>query len=603
MSFPLSQAIRPTMNDAVALHRAGKLDEAALIYERVLAQEPNQPDALHLLGTIALGRGDHGRAVDLIGHAIRFRPGVAAFHVALGIAEARFGRPDAAVAAFLRAASLPEPGCDRLVFTHAVAAHRAGRIAEAEAAYRGLLAARPTHAEAANNLGLLVQMAGRIDAAISLFQAALAARPDYPEALVNLGVALQTAQRIPDAEQALKRALVLAPEFADAHFNFGLLSGARGDMTRAEAAYMRTLELAPDHARAMVCLANVRLEQGRIDEGEGLHRRAIHVDANLAEAHFGLAHILLLRGALARGWREYEWRFHLAGRSRRGFSVPRWRGEVLNDRTLFLHAEQGLGDFIQFLRYLPLVRARARDVVLEVPAPILPLVPALRGVRLVARGDSPPPFAVEAPLLSLPAIFATSLETIPPPSCDLTVPADRMAAWRSRIDEAKRLAGGMMGGLAVGLVWAGNPGHARDRLRSIPAPELAPLLAVPGLRFFSLQKEPKPGDLAQLNDVALVTDLGSGFRDMADTAAALMGLDLLVSVDTAVLHLAGTLGRPAWAFLQRLPDWRWLLDRSDSPWYPSITLYRQARWNAWDEPIGRAAADLKKLASGNPTGT
>jgi hypothetical protein len=209
-------------------------------------------------------------------------------------------------------------------------------------------------------------------------------------------------------------------------------------------------------------------------------------------------------------------------------------------------------------------------------------------VRLVTRGENLPSFALEVPLMSLPAIFATSLETIPPPTSDLAVPADRVAEWRLRIGDAP--------GLRVGLVWAGNPGHVRDRQRSIPAPALAPLLSVPGVRLFSLQKDPRPGELAALSGMAPIADLGSGFRDMADTAAALLGLDLLISVDTAVLHLAGTLGRPAWALVQRHPDWRWLLDRADSPWYPCLTLYRQTRWNDWGDAIARVAADLAARA-------
>lgn len=581
-----SPILMPAMNEALALHRAGRLDEAALLYRQVLTQEPGQPDALHLLGTIALARGDHGGASDLISRAVAGRPGVAAFHVALGMAEARCSRLDAAEASFRRAASLPEAGCDRIVFAQAVAAQRAGRVDEAKAAYRGLLAARPTQAEAANNLGVLLRGEGATDEAIQKFHAALSVRANYPEALVNLGVALQEQKRFADAERAFARALGAAPGFADAHFNLGLLHGAKSDLTNAEGCYMRALDLAPDHARAMVCLANVRLEQGRLDEGEALHRRAVSVDVSLAEAHFGLAHVHLLKGAYAAGWREYEWRFRLAGRKPRGFPVPRWQGEALGDRTLLVHAEQGLGDFLQFLRYLPLVRARARDIVLEVPAPIRPLVRERPGVRLVTRGEALPSFAVEIPLLSLPAVFATTLETIPPPAADIEVAPERIAKWRSII--------GTGNGLAVGLVWAGNPGHARDRQRSIPVASLAPILTLQGARFFSLQKDPRPGELSAIGDMARVTDLGTRFGDLADTAAALNGLDLLLSVDTSVLHLAGTLGRPALGLVQSLPDWRWLLGRRDSPWYPSITLYRQTAWNDWRDAIARVADDLAR---------
>jgi len=298
--------------------------------------------------------------------------------------------------------------------------------------------------------------------------------------------------------------------------------------------------------------------------------------------------LLLVQGRLREGFEKYEWRWKLGTLVPRGLPAPRWNGEDLAGRTILLHGEQGYGDTIQGLRYAPLVAARGARVVLEVPQPLMRLAGSVSGVdTLLTAGQALPRLDFVCPLLSLPRACATTLETIPADVPYLAPPPDTLAQWRAR------LAGR---GLKVGIAWAGSPLHRSDAKRSIDIEKLAPLLQIEGVRWFSLQVGERAGDLARL-PADHVTDLAPHLSDFAETAAAVAHLDLVISVDTAVVHLAGALARPAWVMLRSQPDWRWLLEREDTPWYPTLRLFRQHDRGDWNEVVARVRAALEQRLS------
>jgi Tfp pilus assembly protein PilF len=537
-------------------HRRGDLAAAEDCYRRVLADAPATAEALHLLGLVALQKGDAGKAETMIRQAIDIDDGRADYHTHLGNAL-----------------------------------QRRGDAAGAEQSYRGALTIDPRFAAALNNLGNVLKARGRLDEAEQCYRRALEAAPESADAYANLGNLLRARRQWRDAAESLRRALEIDP----GHFNAANLLGSvlfdLGDPTASERCFRRALALKPDFAMAETNLANLLVVQGRLDEADEAYRHAIAIDPSYEEAHFAWSQLLLLRGDYARGWREFEHRWATKGRGPlRGITKPPWTGDSLAGRTLYLVAERGYGDTLQFIRYLPLVAEKGGEVILAVHPALRRLLGQYDGLaRIITFDDPVPPFDVYFPLMSLPRLFSTTVSTIPANVPYLRAAAPDIARWRSR------LGGGE--GSTVGLVWAGSTGHRNDPARSMPAEKLAPLFGRPGFRFFSLQKEKRAGDEALLA-AAPVTDLSADLEDFTETAAVLAALDLLISVDTSVVHLAGALGRPVWAMLASPPDWRWMLDRDDSPWYPSVRLFRQDVAGDWAGVIKQVGAALSDWATG-----
>ena len=444
-------------------------------------------------------------------------------------------------------------------------AHRlaaAGEAAAALALYDGILAGDPAAADAANNAGVLLRRLGAGEAAIRRYRQALAAVPDHPDAGWNLGRALLEADQADEAWLHLRRAAALRPGWERWH-GLGRACQARGDLAGAEAAYARALAARPEAAETLNNLANIRQAAGQPEAALALQDRALAQDPANADLHYNRALLLLLLGRWAEGWREHEWRWQAAGfvSPRRRFASPAWDGGPLPGGTLLLHWEQGLGDTIQFCRYAAAARARVGRLVLEVQPPLATLLHGLPGVdAVVAAGDPVPPHDAHAALLSLPLLLGQALPGPPPP---------RLAA-------ALRPEPGR-----TGLVWAGNPKHLNDRNRSLPLGLLAPLLARPGRRWVSLQLGPRQADIAAAGLAGRLEDLSPTLADFAATAAALCRLELLITVDTAVAHLAGTLGVPTWLLLPHAPDWRWGTAGETTPWYRSLRLWRQPAPGDW----------------------
>ncbi len=407
---------------------------------------------------------------------------------------------------------------------------------------------------------------------------ALQLKPDLLESHHNLGVALEEQGRLEEAVACYRRALELKPDDAEIHNNLGNVLKDQGKLDEAVACCRRALELNPDYAAAHNTLGNALKDQGKLDEAPECYRRALELQPDYADAHGSQSLISLLTGDFERGWTEYEWRWKTQKYPRRDFSRALWDGQPLEGRTILLHAEQGLGDTIQFVRYVALVKQRGGVVVVECPRPLMSLLRSCAGIdQLVERGEELPAFDLQAPLLSLPGIFHTALGDIPAAIPYLFADPGLAERWRQEL--------GGIAGFKIGIAWQGNPKPRNDRHRSIPLGCFEPLASLPGARFFSLQKG---AGVEQLQDVAErfpVTEFGSRLDEASgafmDTAAVLVNLDLMITCDTAVAHLAGALGVPVWVALPFIPDWRWLLDRSDSPWYPTMRLFRQHGRGDW----------------------
>ena len=509
--------------EAVRHHQAGRLEEAERIYDQILKSSPRHPDALHLMGLIAHRKGDHQRAESLIGKAI-------------------------------------ELGSNNPAYT--------------------------------NSLGNVVLALDRVPEAAALFRRATELKPDYAEAHNNLGNALQRLGQWDDAIAAYEHALRARARYAEAHCNLGSALRKQGRLDEAEHSYHRALECKPDYATAFNNLALVLHEQARYEEALPHYDKALALEPNYAEAHANRAVLLLLLGRFAEGWDEYEWRWKVDGftTSPRDHGRPQWDGSDLNGEPILLHAEQGLGSAIQFVRYVFKVAERGGQVLLECPRPLFGLFSSLAAgspapvSRVIVRGEPPPAFHVHAPLMSLPRILGTTVDTIPDTVPYLDADPAAAAAWRDRMGPAA-------GRPRIGLVWAGNPRHMNDRNRSMPASFLAPLLENAGAAFYGLQVGASDRDMDAL-PAGRIRDMAAEIGDFADTAAIVANLDLVISVDTAVAHLAGAMGRPTWLLVPHVPEWRWLLDRDDTPWYPTMRLFRQSARGDWTELMDRVAAAL-----------
>jgi tetratricopeptide (TPR) repeat protein len=538
--------IETVFNRAVEHHLAGRLQAAGQDYQTVLAALPDHAPSLHLLGVVAFQIGQTAAAINLMAAAIAIDDTVAAYHNDIGEVY-----------------------------------RTAGRLDEAAAHYGHTLHLDPEHAGAMNNLGIVLQNVGRIDEAIELYRRAIAVQADFAQAHMNLGAALVEAGRADEAAHELEAAHRLAPDDLMVSLNLANARQAQGRLDEAIGIYRAVLALKPDYTEAQVNLGSALKAQGRPAAALSCYAAAIAQAPELASAHWNDGVCRLLLGDFPRGWAGFAWRWRAGAVPPHGLPGPEWDGSALDGQTLLVHAEQGLGDTIQFARFLKHLKARgAGEVILLCQAPLTRLLAGRDGVSRVVGPEEPlPAWDLRVPLLDLPRLFGTTLQTLDGATPYLTVDPARVERWRDRL------------GGRIGLVWQGRRDHQNDRNRSLPAALLAPLLAVPGCRFVSLQQHADPGDVAGMED------LGDAFGDLQDAAEAIAALDLVITVDTAIAHLAGALGKPVWILLPLAPDWRWLLDRTDSPWYPTARLFRQPKAGDWPAVIAAVADALSASAS------
>jgi len=566
---------------AQALHQAGRLEEARALYEQVLTAQPNHAEALHLLGYLWFQKGDAARALDLIARAVVLQPANPGYRYNRALILQQTGRLDDAAADFREVARL-QPGDAGAWEGLGEVLLALGRAEAALAAYDRAIALNPA-AELHSARGVALRQLGRLDEALAAQDRATTLKPGLAEGWSNRGNVLKDLGRLEEALASLDRALALAPDVTGAAINRAAVLRELARTGEALAIYDRAIAQEPSSPEAHKHRAVLMMDFQRPAEAVAGFDRALALRPGDREAEAARAMALLMAGDFERGWPAYERRLLFAPEAVRG-RVPWLGGEPIAGKTVLVWAEQGLGDTIQFRRYAPLLAAQGARVVLQVQPPLLPLLRGLPGVEAVIGSDeAPPPFDLHVPLMSLPLAFATRLETIPAPAALAPDPA-KVAAWSERL--------GTSSGKRVGLVWSGAAGHRNDRHRSLPLERLLAALP-PGLDYFSLQKDVRPADRATLDAHPEVRHFGAELHDFADTAALVSLMDVVVTVDTSLAHLAGTLGKDTRLLLARIgQDWRWLAGRDDSPWYPSLRLYRQGEDGDWTAPLAAVARDL-----------
>jgi tetratricopeptide (TPR) repeat protein len=646
-------------NQAVLFHQRGQLAQAEPLYRQIIEINPNHADAHHLLGLLARQSGQRQAAGSLIQRAISLNPRALAFHFNLGMVFLDLGQPAEAARCFRQELAL-NPRHAESFLNLGIALAGQGLYDDAANSYRQVLSINPTNADAHNNLGITLVMQKQFPEATQCFQDALRSDPDNVNAYINLGNVLKDQKRWAEAAECYRQALRRQPEHANAHNNLGLALFGLGDSAAAIRCYRDAIRIAPDYASAYNNLGNTFQHLKQTEDAADSYRRALRINPNHANAQNNLGIVLfvqgklaeaiacfrhalvlnpqfadalvnlgsvfvvernfaeaaecfrqatvvdpghkialwnrgllsLLQGDFANGWPDHELRVALPWSIPRTFEQPRWDGSPLDGKTVLVYADAGLGDTIQFARFLPMVKERGGNVVFECQPALALLLEGIQGVdRVVAAGVPTPPFDVQIPLLSLPLLFEITLDNLPPKVPYVAVDPKSIEKW------SKKLA--RKNGLYIGIVWQGSQNQNSD-LRSTKLKYFESVACLAGVHVVSLQVG--PGSVQLADTIFPIIDLGGSFdRDsMEDMAAAMMNLDLVVTVDTSAAHLAGALGIPVWVALSYVSCWRWLLDRADSPWYPTMRLFRQCQFGDWHDVFKRIAAELPTFSAVSP---
>ncbi len=543
-------------HDAYQLLQTHQLDQAEQLCNTILQHDAGNADARHCLGLIRFQYGQFDQAVIAFTQALELRQ-ESGIYSDLGLALTRLNLQHEALDCYSAAIAL-DPNNAAALYNQGNTLQHLNRPEEALQSYDLALAIAPTYPQAWSNRGNVLRTLKRWQDALNSYDQAIALQPDHPVMLNNRGVVLMELHRPQEALQDYAQALALAPDYTEALYNKG---------------------------NALLALGQIAAALESLDQ-------AVASDPDNADAHFNRAVALLLAGDFATGWREYEWRWKQASyKPLHHFEQPRWTGqENLEGKTILLHAEQGAGDTLQFLRYVPLVKALGAHVILEVQAPLKSLFHGLPEVdQLIAQGEAIPPFDYHCLLMSLPAAFNTDLATPPPCHPALSIAKEKVTAWKTRLGNALSP--------KIGLAWSGNPDHKNDHHRSIPLAFLLHRLA-PEFHYVSLQQELRAQDRSALESAGNLLPLGEYLQDFSDTAALIANLDLVISVDTSVAHLAGIMGKPVWILLPYAPDWRWLEKGETNPWYPSARLFRQPAIADWDSAIAQLNQSLRDRFAG-----
>ena len=510
-----AQDITSILKLALRYHREGNLDDAKCLYQRVLGMEPQNADALHLLGLIVYQEEQYEIAVRLITQAIQI---------------------DSTKPSFC------------------------------------------------TNLGNVLQKQGKLEESIRAYRKAIRIQPDYADAYYNLGNVFQEQGKLEESIQAYQKAIQIQPDYADTYYNLGNVLQKQGKLEESIQAYQKAIQIQPNHEDAYNDLGVIFKEKRQLDKSIQAFQKSIRLNSNFAQAHENLGMLLLLKGDFLNGWKEYEWRWRSVQKSqKRDFKRPLWDGTPLDGKSILVYAEQGFGDTIQFIRYIELLPDTGTIIIFACQPELKRLFKSIDRIdALVTKGEVISDFDVHIPLLSLPYIFNTTLDSIPSQTPYLY--SDINSDFAFILDNEDHF--------KVGIVWAGSSTHVNDRNRSVNLNQFKELLSIEGCEFFSLQVGLHRADISQNGYDYIIKDLGKMFNDFRDTASAILQLDLVISVDTSVAHLAGALGKEVWTLLPFVPDWRWMFDRSDSPWYPSMTLFRQKKVGNWGDVFQQLKFEL-----------
>jgi tetratricopeptide (TPR) repeat protein len=647
---PIGGSAPATIEQGLALHRAGDVAGAIGIYRALLEHDPLDAGAMHLLGVAEDAEGRTENAIDLLTQAVALRPspiGLANFaailvragrltealaasgraialnpdnadaYSNLGVALMQQGNDEEALLAFRRASSIDADQFDALV-NQAEVLRKLGCPAEAVRPLEQAVALAPERVDLVSQLAEVLRLAGRHDEAVLRWRNAVALEagslalrnnlaatlgeadrpqesllvlqevlehfPDFAAARANMAQALLGVRRFAEAETLARAAMALQPDAIDARINLGLALRGQRRLDEAAQTFREVLDLSVT-VDTCANLAVTQHELGLLEETAATLDRGLALAPDNAEMTHHKALTLLEMGRWAEGWALYDSRFGTTqARKQRANLMPSlWTGEDIAGEVLLLRAEQGLGDTIQFARFIPQVAQHAGRVLLDAPLTLHRLLGRMPGIEILPPGGHQVFYQMQCPLLSLPRALGTTLETIPAEVPYLSVPDEAVTAWRARLGAVKQR--------RVAIVWAGNPLHPNDFRRSIRFPELLPLFEVPDIAWYSLQLGDIVADLAQAPPERM-TDLSALLTDMAETAAALTHMDLVIAPDTSVAHLAGALGCPVWLLVPFAPDWRWMRGREDTPWYPTMRLWRQDRTGDWAGVIERVAKAL-----------
>ncbi len=546
--------VNTAIQAALENYQAGKLHQAEHICKSILSIQPQNANILHLLGIIYYQLKEYDSAISSIEKALQLKPNDADAYFNLGNAFVDTSQLDNAITCYQKALQI-----------------------------------NPNIFEVYNNLANVFMEKGQIDNAIISYQKAIEFNPNIVDSYDNLGTALIKKKQFDEAISCYQKALQVNPNSADIYNSLGVVFHKKRQYDQAIIYYKKALQLNSKFALAYCNIAKALYQIGQIEEAVIYYKKTLILEPNLSDAHHNMALSLLLSGDFEQGWKEYEWRKKLTNIYDRDFSQPLWNGSDISGLTILLHAEQGFGDTIQFIRYAPLVAQRGARVIVECMKELRSLIRNVEGIDyILTRGEQLPKFDMHCPLPSLPLLFNTNMESIPANIPYFTANTILVQRWRGKIHNDKSK-------LKIGLTWLGNPNHVNDETRSCSPKIFLPFDNLANITFYSLQKRMSTEGIENLPKGIKLVDYTKEINDFSDTAAIIENLDLVISVDTSVAHLAGALGKPAWILLPFVPDWRWLLNREDSPWYPTIRLFRQPSLGDWGSIITKIKDELLKL--------
>ncbi len=542
------------LHQAKALHSAGQLDGAVALYHQVLDAQSTNVDALFLLGQ--------------------------AYHV--------MGKLEDAVACLEQTVNLAPRSAEAHNYLGALSAQQ-GKLQEAESSYRAAIKEDPKYVPAHGNLATVLHQQGKPEEAVIYCRRGLVLAPNSAELHCNLGAFLTNLGRCDEAVASCRRALALKPDYVEAYYNLSRALVDQGNLDEAAACCRRAIELRPDAAEAQGNLAFVLMKQHKPAETAACLQRLLTLTPDDVEAHFTYSQVLLQLGRFSEAWPEYEWRLKRPGQQET-LPEPRWDGSPLSGRTILLLSEQGLGDDLQFIRYAELVKQQGATVLVGCRRPVARLLATCPGVDSVAVvGEPVPHFDLYVPLPSLPRIFRTSLDTIPCRVPYVAPDAQLISSWARELEPDRSF--------KIGIAWQGSPTNPSDLQRSIPLAHFAGIAKMLGVRLYSLQIGPGREQLDEFAGAWPITDLGNRLGDFYNTAAIVRNLDLVITCDSAPAHLAGALAMPVWVALPFVADWRWMLERADSPWYPTMRLFRQTSPRDWPGVFRRIEDSLAAVVA------